>query len=72
MNSVDEVRALLSQHADVPEDPSGRLELDSFTLVIVAEAIEEKFGFRIRPADVVPENFGSLERLAAFVDGKRA
>lgn len=70
MSTESEVRELIEQHVEVagPDEP---LALKSLELVMLAEAIEEKFGLRVRATDVVPENFGTLSRLVAFVDRSR-
>jgi acyl carrier protein len=72
MNTFDTLRDLVSQHVEPPADPQAPLELDSFALVVLAEALEDRFGIRVRPTEVVPENFGTLASLAAWIEGKRA
>jgi acyl carrier protein len=68
MNDV--VRSLLEEHADIPADDEAPLEVESFVLVVVAEALEEKFGIRVSAREMRPENFGSVARIAAYVQGK--
>jgi len=41
--------------------------LDSFDIVTIVVALEEKFGFTIDGEDVTPENFKNLEALKQFV-----
>jgi acyl carrier protein len=70
MSIRDAVREILGQHLDVGADDAP-IEVDSYTLVSVAEAVEERFGFRVAAREMVPENFGTPARLAAYVEGKR-
>ena len=67
MSTEAQLRELIEQHVEI-EGPDEPLQLKSLELVMLAEAIEETFGLRIRAGDVVPENFGTLSRLVAFVD----
>lgn len=47
------------------------LELDSLGVVQLVEAIEDRLGIVVSAADVVPENFGSLGRVLAFLEERR-
>ncbi len=66
-----EVRALVGELAEAPDDDAAELRLESFTLVVLAEDLEARFGIRVAARDVVPENFGSIARLTDYVMGKR-
>jgi acyl carrier protein len=44
-------------------DSTGILELVSF--------LESEFGIRVEDEEIVPENFETVSRIAAFVDSKR-
>ncbi|MBL8952383.1 MAG: acyl carrier protein [Myxococcaceae bacterium] len=66
MSIEAQVRELVEQHVEVA-GPDAPLGLQSLELVMLAEAIEDTFGLRVTAADVVPENFGTLARLVAFV-----
>jgi acyl carrier protein len=66
----DVIRSLLEEHAEISSDDEAPLEVESFVLVVVAEALEEKFGIRVAAKEMRPENFGSVARIAAYVDGK--
>jgi acyl carrier protein len=44
-------------------DSTGILELVSF--------LESEFGIRVEDEEIVPENFETVTRIAAFVDSKR-
>jgi acyl carrier protein len=46
------------------------LDLDSLTVVLLVEAIEDHFVLTVAPADLLPEHFASITALAAFVAGK--
>ena len=70
MSTEAQLRELIEQHVEI-DGPDEPLELKSLELVMLAEAIEDTFGLRITAADVVPENFGTLSRLVAFVDRSR-
>ena len=45
--------------------------LDSFDMLRLVSLIEARFGIQIRDEDLVPRNFGTINSLAAFVDGRR-
>ena len=45
-------------------DSTGVLELVGF--------IEQQFGFKVDDTELVPENFDSVAKLVAFVEGKKA
>ncbi len=68
---ADDVRALVASHAEVPPGDDEALALDSLTLISVIEAVEEKFGVRVGPRDAIPANFGSISRIALFVESRR-
>ena len=69
MNGV--IRSLLEEHAEIPADDEAPLEVESFVLVVIAEALEEKFGIRVSAREMRPENFGSVARIAAYLESKR-
>jgi acyl carrier protein len=71
VNVAAVVRSLLEEHADIPAADESPLEVESFVLVVVAEALEEKFGIRVAAKEMRPENFGSVARIAAYVEGKQ-
>lgn len=70
MTLKDEVRTLVSEHADVGADED-RLDVDSLTLVTIIEALEERFDVRVAPRDAVPENFASVAAITRFLEAKR-
>jgi acyl carrier protein len=45
--------------------------LDSLGVLDLVAHLEQEFGIAVADEDLVPENFGTLERIAAFVAGKR-
>jgi acyl carrier protein len=63
------VRELVAEvHGPCPDtDP---LDLDSLTVVLLVEAIEDQFGLTVAPNDLLPAHFASIAALAAFVAGK--
>lgn len=64
------VRALVAEHADVPDDDDAPLALESFVVVVIAEELEPRFGVRVSAREVVKENFGSIARLVDYVARK--
>jgi acyl carrier protein len=64
----DLVRALLAEHGHAPADDETALELDSLTLVLLVEALEDRLGRAIAARDVVPEHFGSVARIVAYLE----
>lgn len=38
--------------------------LDSFDIILLVAAMEEKFGVRIEGIDIVPENFDNIEAIS--------
>jgi acyl carrier protein len=67
----DLVLELLSALRAPPAADDEPLELDSLALVTLVEALEDRLGIAVSAAEVVPENFASLARVVAFVEGKR-
>lgn len=41
--------------------------LDSMSLLKLVTFLEERFGFEVRESEIVPDNFGSLEKLRDYV-----
>jgi acyl carrier protein len=81
MATLDDLQALLDEHLAL--GGRGRKftaatalfgtlpELDSFAVVGLVAALEERFGIHIDDADVTIETFETVGGLAAFVDRKR-
>ncbi len=70
---VDEIAARHGIAAVGPdEDLIRRGIVDSLGVQEVVAFCEQRFGITIRDADLVPENFTTVERLAAFVERTRA
>jgi acyl carrier protein len=46
--------------------------IDSMLLLRLVAWLEEQYGISIGDADVVPSNFGSIERISAFLAKKLA
>ncbi|MCA1826471.1 MAG: acyl carrier protein [Myxococcales bacterium] len=72
MSTLDTVREIVAEHADLPGRDDDPLQVESFVLVVVAEALEDRFGIRVAAREMRPENFGTIARIAAYVEGKRA
>ncbi|GIX49812.1 MAG: hypothetical protein KatS3mg132_006 [Limisphaera sp.] len=45
--------------------------IDSLGLLRLIQFLEETYGIHVGDGDVGEENFGTLERLVSFVEGKR-
>ena len=58
---IDQHRSLIDQGV-----------IDSFGLVEITAFLAERFGVEVREEDMTRERFGSLERMARFVVGRRA
>ena len=58
---VDDDYPLLEKHV-----------IDSLGMVRLIGLLEEEFAIEIDDEDVVPDNWRTIERIAAFVDSKRA
>jgi acyl carrier protein len=67
-----EIRSVIADHVSVPDDPRAPLQLPSLSLVMVAEELEARFGFVVLAREMVPENFGSVAGLVAFVERRLA
>jgi acyl carrier protein len=63
-----EVRAIVEELAEIGE--GGALSLDSFAIVNVVEALEDRYGIRISASEVTRERFATLAALVTFVEGK--
>jgi acyl carrier protein len=81
MSQLEAVEALLrsefggtlgKEALDPSEDLLARGVIDSFGLIGLIAALEGTFGIDIVDEDVVPENFQTLQQLAAFVEAKRS
>ncbi len=46
--------------------------LDSFDLVMLVSAIEQRYGLAVEGKEIVPENFSSLASIAGMVARSRA
>lgn len=42
-------------------------ELDSFDIVTIVAAINDEFDVEIRPGDIIPENFNSVEAMYELI-----
>lgn len=77
--SIDEIRAyirdriLMDPGLALGEDEDLLLSntLDSLRVMLLISHLEEQSGFTIPPEDVTLENFQSLRRIHAYLDGRR-
>jgi acyl carrier protein len=66
-----QVRAVISEHVALPEDDEAPLVLESFVLVLLAEELEARFTIRVAAREVIPDHFGTVARLIAYVERKQ-
>lgn len=64
------VRQIVDEFGTVND--SGALDLDSFGVVNVIEAIEDRFDVRVAASEVTRERFATLVSLVRFVEEKLA
>lgn len=82
INTIDEVRAVLIEALELQQSPAdlsadtvlfGSLpELDSFGVVALVGALEQRFDITIEDDEFGAELFETVGTLAEFVDAKRA
>jgi acyl carrier protein len=73
-----DLSGFISQELVDPDDPApiapdmALLDgfLDSFGLMVLINHLEEHYGISIANDEMIPENFGTIEALARFVEGK--
>jgi acyl carrier protein len=71
----EEIRACLAElwpaRADLiarmPADTPLWDQIDSLSLLDLVEYLEHRFGITVSAVDFIPENFGSIKRIAGFV-----
>jgi acyl carrier protein len=66
---------LFSDHGFDLDDDVSLLDagvIDSTGILELTMLVEETFGIEVRDEEIVPENFDSVDFLAAFIEGKRA
>lgn len=81
MTTVEDVKSLLGEALQLGSradelDMSSRLlgglpELDSFAVVTVIAALEERFDIRVHDDEITAETFASIESLSDFVERKQ-
>jgi acyl carrier protein len=75
MSSVSEIRILLDNldptlSFDQARDDESLFDagyLDSLRLINLTEALQQRYGLRIGPHDLVPDNFETIAAIAGFV-----
>lgn len=80
MDVKAQVRAFVTRNFYFPEgrplpDGASLLDhgvIDSTGVFEVIEFIEDTFALRVDEADLAPENLDSIDRIAAYVERKRA
>jgi acyl carrier protein len=46
--------------------------VDSVGVMELVAFVDQEFGIEVEPDEISPENFDSVERIAKFVEGKKA
>ena len=79
--TIDRVRKLITdnfeippEHSDLPEDlPFVESHLlDSLDMLSLVSLVEAEFDVPVRDEDVLLDNFGTVGRIAAYVDRRSA
>jgi len=65
------VRAAVARHLELPAADDDELDLSSFVVIALAEELEAQGGFVVAARELLPENFGTIAKLIAFVERKR-
>lgn len=77
--TTDRVRKLISENfeiapewSDLPDDLAlvESYVIDSLDMLTLVSLVESEFGVPVRDEDVVLENFGTIGRIATFVDAR--
>lgn len=79
MNDAETILEFIRDEADLEEDEvdvetslfRGQL-LDSMNLTALIAYLEETFGIRVKPMDIVYENLDTVNHMVAFVERKKA
>ena len=66
---IKELKPALDPGASAPMISSGAL--DSFDLIMLIIDLGDAFGVSFLPADLVPENFDTVEAIVALISTKR-
>ena len=68
-NLIIEILSSLRPEFDFTQDVDFIEEgmLDSYDVVSLVDEFENRFGFRIDGLDILPENFSSVDRIAALL-----
>ena len=61
----------VSRRTDLSDDSHLAQHLDSMGVMVLVVWIEKTYGFDVEIDDIVPENFLSIDALAAYIDRKR-
>jgi len=80
INSADAIREFIVDVAELPEvnDFNGDTSLflnnllDSMNLVALIAFIEETFGIKVKPMDIVYENFDTQNLILSYIERKKA
>ncbi len=80
MSEAEEILEFIRD--ELVEAPTGRIEvdtvlfrthlLDSLNLLRFITFLEERFGIKVHPTEIVFENLDTVNHVLAFVDRKRA
>jgi acyl carrier protein len=59
------------QTATIDDDSNLMEVLDSLQILGMVAEVEKRFSIQVNNDDLTPENFGSVEKLAAFINRKQ-
>lgn len=62
---------LTASHLGFDDDLADRGAIDSLRMVEFILLLEQRFGIRVEPSRIVPETFGSIETIAAYVEDRQ-
>ena len=79
MSTTDAIRQLIARSftaddgaPNMADDDDLLSVLDSLQVLRLVADIEDKFSIKIETSEMTPDNFGSLSKLAGFVERKAA
>lgn len=74
---IDQVRAYIAENflfgAEGVTDDTSLLDegfIDSTSVLEIVGHLEEQYGISVEDSELVPENFGTIARLASYLDRK--
>ncbi len=80
MSDAETILEFIHEEADLPDDVVVDADtslfrdqlLDSMNLTSLIAFLEETFGIRVKPMDIVYENLDTVNHMLAYIERKRA